>query len=108
MNYTQEARKAVIKAATQFKDYEDRDLIDYTDTEKDLVCRAFLENDFNWCDDILPPLVYRDIYLEWIEYIYGYYVGGKLHAEYRNAIYLNLESVLEEIIESHKAYLRSE
>lgn len=108
MNYTQEARKAVIKAATQFKDYEDRDLIDYTDTEKDLVCRAFLENDFNWCDDILPPLVYRDIYLEWIEYIYGYYVGGQLHTEYRNAIYLYLESALEEIIESHKAYLRSE
>ena len=108
MNYTQEARKAVIKAATWFKDYEDRDLIDYTDAEKDLVCRAFLENDFNWCDDILPPLVDRDKYLEWIEYIYGYYVGGKLHSEYRNAIYLNLESALEEIIEDHKAYLRSE
>ena len=108
MNYTRFAFKAVIKAATLFKDYEDRDLIDYTDTEKDLVCRAFLENDFNWCDDILPPLVDRDNYLKWIEYIYGYYVGGKLHTEYRNAIYLNLESALEEIIESHKAYLRGE
>lgn len=108
MNYTQKACEAVIETATWFKDYEDRDLIDYTDTEKDLVCIAFLENDFNWCDDILPPLVDRDNYLKWIGYIYGYYVGGKLHAEYRNAIYLNLESALEEIIESHKVYLRSE
>ena len=106
MNYTTKAFKAVIKAATRFKDFEDRDLIDYTDTEKDLVCRAFLENDFNWCDDILPSLVGRDIYLEWIAYIYGYYVGGELHAEYRNAIYLYLESTLDEIIEDHKAQLR--
>ena len=103
MNYTKEARNAVIKKANWFRDFEDRDLIDYTDTEKDLVCIAFLENDFNWCDDILPPLVDRDNYLKWIAYIYGYYVGGELHAEYRNAIYLYLEGALNEIIEDHKA-----
>jgi hypothetical protein len=108
MNYTKEARKAVIKAATWFRDFENRDLIDYSDTEKDLVCVAFLQNDFNWCDDILPPLVDRDNYLEWIAYIYGYYVGGKLHTEYRNAIYLYLERELNEIINDHKAQLGGE
>jgi hypothetical protein len=106
MNYTKESSKAVIKAATWFRDFEDRYLIDYTDTEKDLVCIAFLQNDFNWWDDILPPFVDRDNCLKWIEYIYGYYVGGELHAEYRNAIYLYLESTLDEIIEDHKAQLR--
>ena len=106
MNYTKEARNAVIKQANWFRDFEDRDLIDYCDAEKDVVCIAFLQNDFNWCDDILPPFVDRENYIEWIEYIYGYYVGGELHAEYRNAIYLNLESALDEIIEDHKAQLR--
>ncbi len=106
MNINKEARKSVELAALSCGSFHWGDLIDFTDTEKDLICKEFLKNDFNWCDDLLPPMVDRENYSEWIEFIYGYHVGGKLHTEYRNAIYLYLEDILSQIISELKAEIK--
>tara|TARA_R100000541_G_scaffold31667_3_gene40489 strand:- start:3289 stop:3621 length:333 start_codon:yes stop_codon:yes gene_type:complete len=108
MNITKEARQAVEEAAYSLESFYTADLIDFTDKEKDCICKAFLLNDDNWCDDILPPMIDRDNYSEWLELIYGYFVGGALHIEYRNAIYLYIEGALSEIIGQAQAEMKKE
>ena len=108
MNITKKARRAVIEVATSLDSFYTADLNEFNDIDKDLLCRALLENDDNWCDDILPPMLDRENYKEWIELIYGYFAGGTLHTEYRNAIYLYLEDILDDIVSDAQWEMKDE
>lgn len=96
MNIDKEAKNAV-KDLLQEWDFRG-DLIDLDDVQKDKLFLEFLKLEPNLCDDLIPAMVDTEDYVKWLDLIYGYHVNSDFVTEYRNSIYEELESLMDDLI----------
>ena len=72
------------------------DLVELDDSRKDKLCKALLLDNPEYTDDIVPAVI--DDNSEWVKMLYGHYVKSDLIDEYRNAVYLEIEAALEDMV----------